>query len=239
MEMGGIALVNYREVPRCWHTRLLLHPIATSRWVIATPDLDIYDEDLSDQNPDFVGFHYSGPGGQIPPHISARTVYGFAPMSATQLGQLMAQGRTYAAANGAQAQADPGPQAAPVAAAPVAGVGGGGQGVAVGLADRWIAMEKGGQYARGDLVCIDPAPLPQGCSVLDSLAILAVDGGHICLRKMTQAEVSAFVLDDLRVLPVHFDSEGIRRRAFNMCVEKMSGQSPQGGVCSFLGLPHV
>lgn len=81
MEVGGIALVNYGEVPRCWHTRLLLHDLGSDRWVIATPDLDVYDEELDLRNGDFTDFHYCGPNGVIPARISARSVYGFAPMS--------------------------------------------------------------------------------------------------------------------------------------------------------------
>ena len=235
MEQGGIALVNYGEIPRCWHTRLLLSHLGDTRWVIATPDLDVYDEDLSIDNEDYTDFHYSGVGGQIPPRISARSVYGFAPMNAAQLGQLMAQGRAYAAAMGVQAPPNPAPQAA--AAGVANGPGGVVASMVAGLADRWVAMEKGGPYDRGDVVSVDPVPLPQGSTIVGDRAILLVNGVHICLRKMTPAEVSAFVLDDLRVLPVHFDSEGVRRRAFSMCVERMSGETPQGGGLQLTGPP--
>ena len=82
-------------------------------------------------NEDYVDFHYSGPQGQIPPHISARSVYGFAPMSPAQMGQLMAQGRAYATAMGAPLAA----QAVPAGSDDVAVAGGAAAGV-LGGADR-------------------------------------------------------------------------------------------------------
>ena len=55
--------------------------------------------------------------------------------------------------------------------------------------------------------------------------------------KMAAADVATFVLEDLRVVPVHFDSEGVRRREFPQCVERMVGTSPQGGGLQLNGPP--
>lgn len=97
MEAGGIALLNYGEVPLTWHTRLLLAPTQGSSWVIATPDFDIYEEDMSHSNTDLSDFYYCGPLGAIPARIAAASVYGFAPMGPDRLGELMQQGRVHAA----------------------------------------------------------------------------------------------------------------------------------------------
>lgn len=68
---------------------------------------------------------------------------------------------------------------------------------AVGPADRWVALEKGGNHERGDVIATDPAPLPAGSMVSGDRAILPVVGGQICLRKMTAVESAAFSLEDL------------------------------------------
>ena len=52
---------------------------------------------------------------------------------------------------------------------------------------------------------------------------------------MTASQASEFTLEDLRVLPVRFDNEGVRRREFNLSVERMSGQAPQGGGLQLSG----
>ena len=51
--------MNYGEVPPeggLWHVRLLLFHVTGNWWVIATPDLDVYEEELFAGNPDFVNF---------------------------------------------------------------------------------------------------------------------------------------------------------------------------------------
>ena len=103
-------------------------------YVIVTPDHDVYEEQLSNANPDFVAYHYGSPGLRaVPPAgVNAGRVYGFRALSALQYQQLMHQARVYAAglrmglglpaAGGAPA---PGP-AVPAVAAP---------------AMVWVAME--------------------------------------------------------------------------------------------------
>lgn len=227
MESGGIALLNYGERPVLWHTRLLLAPTTGSNWVVVTPDHDIFEEEMAGSNVDLTGFHYCGPSGQIPPHIPAARVYGFQPLTPAELGQFMTQGRALAA------QLNPAPAGAPPSAAP---------GVApvanpVVINDSWVAMEQLGHFKRGDVIAVDPSPLPQGAVILGDRAIMPVGGGSIALCKMPASEVLSFTLEDLRVLPVHFDAEGSRRREFNRCVELMRGESPQGGGLQLTGPP--
>jgi len=228
MERGGIVLLNYGEVPLTWHTRVLLHQVAGTLWVILTPDYDIYEEDINLANPDLVDLHYCGPQGAVPARIPVGSVYGFAPLTPGQLGQFMVQGRIYALSLGAVvAPAAAAAAVVPPAAAPVAPL--------AAVNDRWVAMEDGGGYRRGDVIAIDPGPLPAGNSVLGDRAIIPVGGDHICARKMTAAAQASYVLEDLRVLPVHFDAEGTRRREFPQCVERMNGESPQGGGLQLSG----
>ena len=229
MEAGGIALVNYGEHPVVWHTRLLLHCVRGSTWVILTPDRDIYEEELSLANADFTDYHYCGPQGHIPARIPAASVYGFAPMTVGEIGQYMVQGRAYAAALGAVA---PAPPLAPahIAAPPAAAAG-------VNVVDSWVVMEKSGHLQRGEVVAVDPTPLPPGTEFQGDRAIMPSGTGQVCLAKMAAADVAAFALEDLRVLPVYFDTEGTRRREFSQCVERMNGQTPAGGGLQLSGPP--
>lgn len=143
----------------------------------------------------------------------------------------MVQGRIYALSLGAVvAPAAAAAAVVPPAAAPVAPL--------AAVNDRWVAMEDGGGYRRGDVIAIDPGPLPAGNSVLGDRAIIPVGGDHICARKMTAAAQASYVLEDLRVLPVHFDAEGARRREFPQCVERMNGESPVV-VCSCQAQQHA
>ena len=100
MSAGDVCFVNYGEVPHTVHVRLLGCHISQNLWAIITPDRDIYEEEMSPGNGDFVDFTYGGGGlaGGIPPGINPAHVYGFGVMSAAEYQQLMAQARIYAAA---------------------------------------------------------------------------------------------------------------------------------------------
>eukprot|EP00438_Fugacium_kawagutii_P007118 Skav222891 [mRNA] locus=scaffold1102:216619:220553:- [translate_table: standard] len=107
----------------------------------------MYEEEMSPLNSDLDGFFYCGPGGAIPPHIPAD---GFQPMTLAEISQFMMQGRVMAQGiMGAMPPAAPVP--APVgAAAPAVGAP-----AAVGaVPDSWVAMEKVGNYNRGDVALV-------------------------------------------------------------------------------------
>ena len=53
--------------------------------------------------------------------------------------------------------------------------------------------------------------------------------GFIFLKKVSASEVAGFKLLDLRVLPVSFDAQGVRRKEFSVAVSAMNGDPPQGG----------
>ena len=64
MSAGDVCFVNYGEVPRTVHVRLLGCHISQNLWAIITPDRDIYEEEI----------------GGIPPGIDPAHVYGFGVM---------------------------------------------------------------------------------------------------------------------------------------------------------------
>ena len=151
MIAGGIALVNYGEPGPIWHTRALLAHSGGSDWAILTPDHDIYIENMSIANSDFTDFHYCGVNGAIPARIDPATVYAFAPLTPAELGAFRLQGEALVGAGPAGLPAHVAAPVAPVVAAHAAPA-------QAGMEDTWVAIEDGGDFKRGDIVCSDPSP---------------------------------------------------------------------------------
>ncbi|CAL1154679.1 unnamed protein product [Cladocopium goreaui] len=252
MEAGHIALVSYGERPVVWHTRILLAHVHGSCWIILTPDHDRYEEQLDAANPDYEDFEFLGPNHAIPARIPQASIYGFAPMDPGELARQMALGRIEAdsiraqrglppLAGGRQGVAAPAPvPAAPVPAPPPSGVLGPAAGPvaaaapAVGVADPycWVTLESGAGRLKGDVVVVEPNPLPAGTQQLGDRAMLqdpAQPGHGIFLKRVLQSQSSTYKLDDFRVLPVQFDAQGVRRRDFHSAVPIMIEGSPAGG----------
>ena len=213
MQSGQLCLVNYGEVPVCWHTRLLLSPIDGSTWQILTPDHDRYPEQMDQHNPDFVGFEFLGHSAAIPAHIPARQVYGFSPMTPAELAQHQHFVRIEADAEraarglpprGGVAPAVPVPNppvapaapgvlgaaAAPVAEpAPVAAAA-----VAAPLVYVWVAVEDSGGRRRGDVLGQEYTcrrmrtfmlrNLISGIIFIALLYLIAFDPYSVCLRSL-------------------------------------------------------
>ena len=156
MNSGDIALVNYGELPVTWHTRLLMSHVALDSWIIVTPDLDVYEEQMSLANGDFTDFRFLGAHGMIPPDIPAASVYGFQPLDPMELARLRVQADALAigarAAHPVPPHVAPPPLAVPVPPPPpgmlvpqppaVAALAPPVQ-VQVGAADTWVACEDG------------------------------------------------------------------------------------------------
>ena len=251
MEPGHLALMNYGEVPPCWHTRILLARVTDISWVILTPDYDIYAEELSIHNPDLIDFEYLGSNANPPARIPLAQVYGFQPMDPAALANFMRQGSIEANAiralrgipNGPVVPVPPAP-AAPVApppsgvlapqppavvAAPAAPAG---AAAAVAGGKCWVCVEDAGGRKKGDIVVHDPGALPAGSLQLGDKALVpALDGsGSACyVKHVPVSEAPNYRLDDLRILPVHFDAQGIRRREFSQAVSMMLDGVPLGG----------
>ncbi|CAE7708857.1 AMY1.1 [Symbiodinium sp. CCMP2592] len=236
MNPGDIALVNYGERPTLWHMRVLLAPTQGSSWIILTPDHDLYEEEMSISNPDFVGFHMCGADGVIPPRINPRNVYSFAPLTPQDLRNYFNQGQAEAARilGAAGVPAVVGGPALPVPLNPD-----GGAPVAVAPAgsdkDTWIAVEDGIMYKRGDVVAMDPNPLPNGHVLMGDKGMIPEGGSVLFVRKVAAAEVSKHRLTDIRLLPISFDAQGVRRKEFSTAVSLMDDDPPQGGGLQLSG----
>ena len=78
----------------------------------------------------------------------------------------------------------------------------------------------------------DAAPLPPGHVILGDKALIPAKDGSATscgARRVLERDAVSFKLDDLRVLPVHFDGQGVRRRDFSQAVAMMVDGVPQGG----------
>ena len=90
LAVGSLGYVDYREVPRVIHARLILDHVIGHTYVILTPDHHIYEESLNaDENEDIDRFWPGQPNGSPPRSVPANCVYGFAPMSANQVARFM------------------------------------------------------------------------------------------------------------------------------------------------------
>ena len=249
MNSGELALVNYGEVPVIWHTRLLLSHTTASNWIILTPDHDRYEEQLDMLNSDFTGFEYLGHTGVIPAHIPAASVYGFDDLSPAVLAYHMGQARIEAQAIrnqrgiGLAAPAAPAapvlPVAPPAPPPPPPGMLGAAGPVAPavappagGVTHVWVATEASGGREKGEIICVEPAPLPPGHVVIGDRGVIPdlqgrADGCFV--RRVPQDQAVTYKLDDFRTLPVHFDVQGLRRRDFSSAVPLMVEGSPKGG----------
>lgn len=254
MEPGHLAFVNYGEVPITWHTRVILAPTTADNYIVLTPDHDLFEEQMSMRNQDLVDFHYGGADGYLPPRIAPRTVYSFAPLSPAELARFMQQGR--AEANQIRAAAGlahlPAPGVAIAAPAPVAApspppvapppgilgpgpVPAGGLGVLPNVVNTWVALEKVGTVSRGDVLAVDPSPLPPGCQVSGDRALFPVGQDFVFAKKVSAEDAPSYKLEDLRVFPVNFDNQGVRRRDFNSAVGLLDDSPPQGGGLQLQG----
>lgn len=79
-----------------WHQRLMLAPVAGSLWIIATPDMLIYTEDLSSENADLAGLVWTPSNGGLPSVFKRGTGYSFGAMTANDRRDLVSQGRDLA-----------------------------------------------------------------------------------------------------------------------------------------------
>ena len=238
MNAGDLALLNYGERPTLWHTRVLLAPTTDDNWVVLTSDYDLYEEQMSINNPDLTGFHLCGQDGAIPSRINPANVYSFVPMTPQELRGYMHQGQLEAQrilGIGGGAIGEVGAQAG----APVIGQGAAAAGPPVANAapdlDTWIAVEEGHTYKKGAVVASDPSPLPAGCVVLGEKGIILDGGQPVFVQKIAAANISRHRLEDLRVLPVAFDGQGIRRREFSSAVALMTDDPPMGGGLQLTG----
>jgi len=94
---GNRVYLNYGGKDECWHERILLAHIELSRWVVVTPDLDIYEEDICD----VVSLERGGVCGGVPQRIryarSKQRLVEFGPLGDARVQGWMRQGEALAA----------------------------------------------------------------------------------------------------------------------------------------------
>ena len=224
MSEGDVWFIDYGEQPPCVHSRLLCCQIQGSTWVICTPDGDIYEEQLDNNNPDAVSvtIGLGGIGSQLPPGLNPAHVYGFRPMTAAQYQRILVEARQYAAALRVQLGLPPPgmPAAVPAGPAPAA-------------SDDplvWVAMENDGGKAIGEIVCGAHTPLPPGyVSLGGNKALVPTSTGTVYVKHVAQSKVKSTEILDLRVLTMEFDEQKNRRIDFAKAVGRMSQDDMPGG----------
>ena len=148
------ALVEYDVGgARLWHERWVLEHISNDEYVVATPDKDIYVEDLSLLNEDIRGIRVRSVAGQVPAGVVAAQIYGLPAWSAAELAALRAEARRVAQEERVQ-RAGGGAVAAgglAVAVAPAPGLVGSASDHPTGIV-KWLAAEAGEGHKFGEEV---------------------------------------------------------------------------------------
>ena len=74
LRVGTRVYVSYSDTPGLWHERLLLGKVSGTSFIVATPDLDLYEEDLAATA---AGVHVVGPRGGAPLALKHASRYAF------------------------------------------------------------------------------------------------------------------------------------------------------------------
>ena len=247
LNIGDVCFLDYGEVPRCVHARLIVGVVdaGSHEYLICTPDFDIYIEICHVSNPDISHFYLPGPRNALPARVPAADIYGFAPMDANTYARLLREGRTEVAAELARrgvpggaavvpgAAAAAGPAAAPVAAPPAGGA-------AVG--SFWALAECIGDHKIGERV-VPVAGFPMmgdyGLHMMtdaDGVArpclIKKVDQESLasfCEQRIQLARASEslegddrYAADDIRTMSIRYSASGERHRPFRDSIAEMS-----------------
>lgn len=235
---GDLAYIDYGEIPQTVHARILAAHVNEDLWTCITPDFDVYEEIISNRNPDAVSVTLGngGLGSAIPASLHAPSVYNFRPMSAQDYQRLMGEARTYAA----QLRVSLGlPPPGLVVNAP-GGVQGG-----VGAIDPntqlvWVAAENDHGKTMGQLVCDVGEVLPVGSVTLgNNKALIPIGSGALAVKRIMKGKMNSIEARDLRVLPFTFDEQGTRRIEFATAVARMTQDEMPGGALQLDGPPST
>jgi hypothetical protein len=241
---GRRVFVAYQGYDDLYHERLVLAHVNLTNYVVATPDYDVYTEQLDSANPDLVSFRLAAVPGVLPIGIDMAQTYRFAALSAADEAALIVEGAAVAFQErsalglavggavvalpvGAAAMPVPGAPAAVVpllpiaAAAPVAAIPRGPPPhVVAPVGGTWVVDEPTGTHNVGDQF-----QLPVGAQVLGSRALVSI-GTEVVVLKLLPAGVDltayvyqrrALLADDDRVLPLVEDP-----RSFSEAVKEMT-----------------
>jgi hypothetical protein len=229
--VGSVALVRYAIAgAEVWHERQVIAHITDDVYVICTPDMDVYAEDLSITNADLQGLRMRAAVGGVPYGINAATVY---PLPAWTV----AQQATISQLASVEAAAERLARGVGAVAPPVAG----GAVVAVVAAGRaWVLCETIEGHAIGEQVTF-----PVGGAVDGEYGLMTLPGLRVprpvLVRNIAITDLDAFceerigwardsiavagndlsVSEDVRTLSIKFAPDGTRSRTFRESVQEM------------------
>ena len=248
IQVGDVVYIDYGEIPRVVHTRVILAVVDASLhdYVVLTPDHDVYTERLDvATNSDLAHFYNGGPNGGLPRGVPRNCIYAFAPMSAQELARFMAAGRQEAEAEiGRRGVAVGRIPVVPGGGAPVGGEGGD-PGVAQGAGNDdgmlWVLAEMVEGRKIGEPVS-PPADAPR----LDSYALMTLsdDKGkarpvlickvdpnklaEFCDERIKLARASEaadgddlFASEDVRTMEISYNANGERSKSFKEAIGEM------------------
>eukprot|EP00438_Fugacium_kawagutii_P019085 Skav234713 [mRNA] locus=scaffold634:71989:73248:+ [translate_table: standard] len=238
VQQGHLCYLEYVGFPGVIHTRLALDCVDNNDWVICTPDLDLYVEELAGSNPDLLRFWHMADGA-LPPRVPRNSIYAFAPMTPQQYGQLIQRGQAIGqaerAARGLAALgAAPAVGLAPAAAPAAAGGDGADEHV-------WVLAEMVKGHKLGEEVPVPPNAPREG----DHALVHVLDDGNVdhvvraqrikkddlgpSCEEMIQACRMAVALHgedpeaaaDVRTLSIKYNGNGDRYREFRSSLDDM------------------
>lgn len=205
---GHMALSNRQVIlqydvpgPILWHERLVLEHITGDDYVVASPDQEVFYEELSILNDDLVGIRVKPAPNVLPAGIVAGQVYPLPVFTPAEVASLRSEARRVLEAERA--------------ARGLGVVGGGGDRGAGGSADQWsvgslywVAAESGGGMKFGDLVVGVVAPAVKGSKSVHVLA----DGTNLFVECIDGGDRSSFLQRpatlDHRIVPQEIDALG-------------------------------
>ena len=88
LEPGSRIFVHYRDADNYWHERILVAKPSSDGAIVATPDGDIYLEEVAD----YQRWIHGGPRGGLPPVVRAGPVHRFGEVAERQMENLLRQG---------------------------------------------------------------------------------------------------------------------------------------------------
>lgn len=188
MRPGQLVYVRYDEP--LWHARLLLAVVRDATWVILTPDLDMYAEELSSANLDIYGIRVGRADGALPLSLRGMPLYAFDPgdlPSGAELREWISEGRGLAQLEGA---------------------------VGDTFDDRvWVYAEAKSPHMVGDPIAqtLEAEVGHRGLVRIDEAVVLVELASPERVRSM-KTEVGGSSGSDARVLPVAFSENGVQFR---------------------------
>lgn len=189
--------------PVLWHERMVLFHLGADEYIVATPDSDVFVEDLGLLNDDLRGIRVKPSPAVLPPGI-AGDVYPLPAFDAGAIANLRAEGTTVL--NQERAARGLGAVGAVAPAAVVAGAAASGAVVPDQL--YWVAAESAGDIKFGDQVHGVGAALVDGGKSIHTLG----DGASLFVQCLKGSNMSSFKTRpggwDFRTTCVEYDAMG-------------------------------